>query len=38
MKYFVLQLFIFLSLSLNSHSGRTDANGGHNDNINGGYH
>jgi len=38
----VVSMLILVSLMLPilafGHSGRTDANGGHNDNINGGYH
>ena len=35
----LLSIFILtLSVTASAHSGRTDAYGGHNDNINGGYH
>lgn len=34
----MLKLFLPLLLTLSIHSGRTDSNGGHRDNINGGYH
>ena len=37
MRHIILLLFFIPLLSF-SHSGNTDRNGGHNDNINGGYH
>jgi hypothetical protein len=31
-------LILIQAMQLSAHSGRTDSNGGHNDNISGGYH
>lgn len=35
---YAILLVCILGLSASAHSGRTDSDGGHNDNINGGYH
>jgi len=37
-KHITIFFLTISSLTLFGHSGRTDRNGGHNDNINGGYH
>jgi hypothetical protein len=37
-KLIVMVIAIFFSLTLQSHPGRTDSNGGHNDRKHGGYH
>ena len=35
---FILLIFLLFNIQVSAHPGRTDSAGGHNDNINGGYH